>query len=929
MACELGGGGNISFNFGDQSSDNNAGTQVGSAVDAGGLPYRIQEYKFQHTYASAAQYTASFNTCCRLSDLKNGADDSFRIEAKLDLDPSNTSGVNTAVNALLQMQVGGVRSHVFPAFDADGDPISCRFATPSESQLPVGEDVPTIVGTTSQPTLQLVPGGCKLTWDVTNGAVPDRYAVAVVLESVHNGVISSAPIDVIIEMVPLPLPQCTINGYVGGSGSFSGGEGQFSALAGEHVTIHVTGNDATVYPNDDLTMTVTNEPASAMFTPVDPTTGPKPFATTIDWVPTVADAGISKVVLVNYTNSANITGSCALNLFAPLCSSFGDACSAGVGACYQEGVTVCFGSNSVCNAVAGQPSLEICGSPVDEDCDGVHNNQCPDSDGDGVVDQVEIDLGSDPNDADSDDDGVLDGQEPGTCVDYAGCVEDADGDGLVNILDPDSDNDGLKDGTEMGFGCDHPDTDVSAGNCIPDGDQGATTTDPLNPDTDGGGTTDGSEDPNLNGVIDPGEGSPSDTSDDLTNGPTPDSDNDGIGDALEVTLGTDPLDADSDDDGLLDGLEINPAADTDGDGLINVLDADSDGDLLFDGLEMGKNCSDPATDPTALSCAVDADQGLTTTSPVLADSDNGGVSDGAEDLNLNGMINDGEFDPKNPADDINVTVSATENDSDGDGLSDATEIALGSDPLDQDADDDGLLDSDEVNPAADTDGDGLANIVDFDSDNDGLPDGLEAGRHCGHPDTDVTLGQCLPDQDLGATTTMVLVADSDGGGVLDGIEDVNKDGVVEVCETDPNNAGDDVGAGCEDNNPCTVDICGANGCEYPSKLDGTPCEGGVCIASECVLDSAVFTTSSNASSSSAGGAGSTSGATTTVGSGGATGASNGELFGEGALEGSGFNCAVAGANGDGHSDTPAWLMLGLAALLWRRRGRNDNDSLAA
>ena len=59
-----------------------------------------------------------------------------------------------------------------------------------------------------------------------------------------------------------------------------------------------------------------------------------------------------------------------------------------------------------------------------------------------------------------------------------------------------------------------------------------------------------------------------------------------------------PNDADSDDDGVPDGEETNPADDTDGDGVINVLDSDSDDDGLFDGTEVGKSCDAPATDAT-------------------------------------------------------------------------------------------------------------------------------------------------------------------------------------------------------------------------------------------------------------------------------------------------------------------------------------------
>ncbi len=92
---------------------------------------------------------------------------------------------------------------------------------------------------------------------------------------------------------------------------------------------------------------------------------------------------------------------------------------------------------------------------------------------------------------------MIDGQEPS----YA---QDTDGDGLINALDPDSDNDGLFDGTELGLGCDDPATDLAAKRCVPDADSGATKTSPLDADTDHGGVTDGAEDANLDGKIDPG-----------------------------------------------------------------------------------------------------------------------------------------------------------------------------------------------------------------------------------------------------------------------------------------------------------------------------------------------------------------------------------------------------------------------------------------
>ncbi|MBK8254220.1 MAG: hypothetical protein IPK82_16325 [Polyangiaceae bacterium] len=448
-----------------------------------------------------------------------------------------------------------------------------------------------------------------------------------------------------------------------------------------------------------------------------------------------------------------------------------------------------------------------------------------DTDGDGLTDDLELFIGTDPNDADTDNDGVIDGQEPNPTI-------DTDGDGLINALDTDSDDDGLFDGTELGLDCSNPDTDMTAGTCVADADNGATVTSPIDPDTDDGGVTDGSEDTNKNGAIDVGETDPTvgNGADDNANA---DDDGDGLTNAVELLIGTNPNDADSDDDGALDGAEANYNQDTDGDGLINALDADSDNDGLFDGLELGFGCSNPDTDTLQMACSADTDP-ATTTSPLLADTDDGGLTDGVEDQNANGAIDAGETDPNNPADDTMVNP-----DTDGDGLTNVVEGMLGTNPFDADSDDDGIIDGQETNPTGDGDNDGLINALDADSDNDGLFDGTEIGLDCSHPDTDPTAMSCTPDGDGGATTTDPQDADTDDGSVNDGDEDGNKNGVVDEGETDPNNGADDVPVV-----PCTTDAdCGepdsGKVCDIQQGecVDGCHTPGNGCPADEvCTSD---------------------------------------------------------------------------------------------
>ena len=119
-----------------------------------------------------------------------------------------------------------------------------------------------------------------------------------------------------------------------------------------------------------------------------------------------------------------------------------------------------------------------------------------DTDNDGLPDSLE-ELGSsctDPYDADTDDDGIIDGDE------------DINHDGQVNMgeTDPcsiDTDNDGIQDGTELGYTTGVADTGAAF---IPDEDP-STTTDPLDYDSDNDGKSDGEEDTNFNGKVDFGE----------------------------------------------------------------------------------------------------------------------------------------------------------------------------------------------------------------------------------------------------------------------------------------------------------------------------------------------------------------------------------------------------------------------------------------
>lgn len=184
------------------------------------------------------------------------------------------------------------------------------------------------------------------------------------------------------------------------------------------------------------------------------------------------------------------------------------------------------------------------GWAIDQSLYGTDAETTADPDADGLDNQTEFNLGTNPNLSDTDSDGLSDGEESNT---YS-----------TDPLDADSDDDGLSDGEEIN----------------------TYNSDPFDTDSDNDGLTDGDE-VNTYGT------DPSDS----------DSDDDSLTDSAEInTHNTDPNDADSDDDGLTDSAEINTHqsdpnnADTSNDGLSDKalvdygLDPNADHTLLYNAI---------------------------------------------------------------------------------------------------------------------------------------------------------------------------------------------------------------------------------------------------------------------------------------------------------------------------------------------------------
>ncbi len=352
-----------------------------------------------------------------------------------------------------------------------------------------------------------------------------------------------------------------------------------------------------------------------------------------------------------------------------------------------------------------------------------------DMDNDYLTDYEEVNIyQTDPMDADTDDDTLMDSIEvatwdatiaarlvaAGVSLPFGGSttassdardhsnprMQDTDGDGLTDDLeiaygctyvnDDDSDDDGLQDGWEdrnRDGDWDYTTLDkTSTGHGIGE-------TDPCDPDTDDDGLLDGEEEglfgQGLVGVVHPlGSTNLDPALDD-------DSDNDGLSDYEEVNItGTNPLHWDTDGDGISDADELITTG-----GIwpkrtfiqeSDPLDPDTDDDYLSDGIEWTVGHTYAGTglgDSTASSVFRKLGGIPDTICPYVNDddSDDDGLQDGTEDANHDGTwgvngagITVGSFSTQATMD---GTVTYWEcdlcnPDTDGDGLLDGEEVAL-------------------------------------------------------------------------------------------------------------------------------------------------------------------------------------------------------------------------------------------------------------
>ncbi|AUC85931.1 hypothetical protein CW731_11795 [Polaribacter sp. ALD11] len=282
-----------------------------------------------------------------------------------------------------------------------------------------------------------------------------------------------------------------------------------------------------------------------------------------------------------------------------------------------------------------------------------------------------------------------------------------------------------------------------------------------------------------------------------------DSDNDGIPDNVEAQttagyVGPNPPTADADNDGLIDAYDNNAVisgllpVDSDGDYLPDYLDSDSDNDGLKDMKEAGFTAATSNND---------------------ADAD--GLLDAFDNVQTVGTLFDVNDDQDNGASDLpNIDNTATPEvdfreikDTDGDGIADSVDL---------DDDNDGIPDTVEQkgDPLRDTDKDGTPDHLDLDSDGDGVNDLIESGSGA----TDLNNDGVIDGSETGSGTN----------GLFDGLETIPGSGIINYSPQDTDMDGvpdfqdiDDDGDGIPTKNEDVVTVDG-NPTNDDSDNDGIP-----------------------------------------------------------------------------------------------------------
>lgn len=265
-----------------------------------------------HTYGVLGDYTAFFESCCRIGGFGvglgqvhvNNPDGGFRVETTVNVGTGNSSPTSTIPSIVVCPEDGDCNFFV-PGVDPE-DPVTFRLSTPAEAdwsstfsgQQPFTQPV----GATINPTTG------QYSWDTTgifkDPLLDTYYSTQVTIEDDQG---SKTAVDFLVQLIEEDLSPPFFSGAPGSAlvcGTIQ------NVDVGDPLTFDVYASDNDV--GDIVALTVSNLPPSASMSP-DLPLGGNPVASVFNWTPASADAG-SYVVVFQARSSSGGQALCPVNI---------------------------------------------------------------------------------------------------------------------------------------------------------------------------------------------------------------------------------------------------------------------------------------------------------------------------------------------------------------------------------------------------------------------------------------------------------------------------------------------------------------------------------------------------------------------------------------------------------------------------------------
>lgn len=241
------------------------------------------EGSFTKTYSDPnGTYTAYFESCCRIGDLQNNANQDYRVETVVNLGTGNTSPVSTLPPIINLSEGSASATFSIPGSDPDGDALS--FSLTPSAQMGNGSSNPSGFSVDASTGVA--------TFNTVGTTIGDFYNASVTISD-NNG--ARIAVDFLIKIAtssnpPVFVAPTPANGTT------------FTIDVGQALNFDVKAEDPDV--DDVVTLQVVGIPPTASMTPALPVTGAAGEAveSSFSWTPAAASVGTH---VVNFTAEDN------------------------------------------------------------------------------------------------------------------------------------------------------------------------------------------------------------------------------------------------------------------------------------------------------------------------------------------------------------------------------------------------------------------------------------------------------------------------------------------------------------------------------------------------------------------------------------------------------------------------------------------------